>query len=91
VARYFETFGNFLREARLAAELSQAAVAQAFRFDQQLISNWERGLSAPPVRTLKKFAKLYGISVEDLYERLMEDSLRRTRLRLEAEIRRVAK
>lgn len=89
--RYFAKFGQVLKEARVAAHLSQTTAASALNYDQQLLSHWERGLSAPPVRILRKIAKLYDIQVDDLYALLMEDSLRRTRLRLEEQIRKSAR
>jgi transcriptional regulator with XRE-family HTH domain len=85
--RYFEKFGHLLKKTRTAAGISQTEVARALRYDQQFISNWERGIAAPPVRVLHKIAKLYEVRVESLYELLMEDSLRRTRLQLEEQIR----
>lgn len=84
---YFERFGAYLKEARAAAGLSQSEVAGSFQYDQQLISNWERGVSAPPVRLLRKLAKLYNVPVDDLYQMLLDDAVLRTRLRLESEFR----
>ena len=89
--RYFERFGGYLKKSRVAATLSQATVASALRYDQQFISSWERGLSAPPVRVLRKIAGHYGVPLEELYDLLIEDSIRRTRMQLEDEIRKATK
>jgi transcriptional regulator with XRE-family HTH domain len=89
--RYFEKFGRHLKKARVAAKISQAAVARVLRYDQQFVSNWECGISTPPIRIMQRIARLYHCSVDELYELLMEDSLLRTRLQLEDEIRRFAR
>ncbi|MCB0378100.1 MAG: helix-turn-helix transcriptional regulator [Bdellovibrionales bacterium] len=55
-------FNEFLREQREAAGLSQKEVATKLGYSSaQFISNWERGISAPPVKILRKLAKLYNV------------------------------
>lgn len=57
-----DSFGIFLKEKRIAAGLSQMAVAVELGYTtSQFISNWERGLSKPPIKMFKKIAKLYKI------------------------------
>ena len=51
----------------------------------QYVSNWERGLTTPPGRTLRKLADLYQIPAEQLYEVILEYTLARTREDLEKE------
>lgn len=49
-----------LKEKRLAAGLSQSDVAKALGYTSaQFLSNQERGLSRPSVKSLKALAKLY--------------------------------
>ncbi len=70
------TLGSFLQSKRLAANLSQAAVARHFGYSTpQFISNWERDLSTPPVEILKKIAVLYGISGEEILEMVIEQKI----------------
>lgn len=60
---------SFLREKREAAGLSQRDVADKLHYTTaQFISNWERGVSNPPVMTLKRLGDLYHISSEELFE-----------------------
>jgi transcriptional regulator with XRE-family HTH domain len=67
---------DYLRDARLKANLSQKFVADELSYTTaQFISNWERGLSLPPVNVLKKIAALYKISDEELFEVFLEQSI----------------
>ena len=38
----------------------------------QFISNWERGLSQPPIPTIRTLAKLYKIEAEVLFNVILE-------------------
>ena len=73
-----KTLAESLKQAREDAQLSQRQVADALGYQSaQFISNWERGISSPPMKTLKKLGELYSISAEGLYDILVEDTLRR--------------
>ena len=55
--------GNFLRKSREKAELTQWSVAHALEYTTaQFVSNWERGVSLPPLDTLPKLATLYRVT-----------------------------
>jgi transcriptional regulator with XRE-family HTH domain len=73
-----KTLALFLKQAREKAEISQRQVADELGYQSaQFISNWERGISSPPMKTLKQLGELYRVSAEDLYEIMVEDTLRR--------------
>lgn len=60
---------EFLKNKRLNAGLSQRDVADKLGYSTpQFISNWERGVSHPPISALKKLGDLYKVSAEDLFE-----------------------
>lgn len=60
---------DFLKTKRMGAGLSQRDVADKLGYSTpQFISNWERGVSHPPISALKKLGDLYKISAEDLFE-----------------------
>jgi len=72
-----DLFPDFLRKARLKANLSQAQVGKVFGYGSaQYVSNWERGVSKPPLKTLRKLAELYGVPGDVLYEILLRETLR---------------
>jgi transcriptional regulator with XRE-family HTH domain len=66
----------FLRESRMRAGLSQAQVARKLRYGTaQFVSNWERGVSEPPLKALKTLAKIYSISADELFEIVLQSTI----------------
>lgn len=60
---------DFLKQKRVSAGLSQRDVADKLGYSTpQFISNWERGVSHPPINALKKLGELYKVSADDLFE-----------------------
>jgi transcriptional regulator with XRE-family HTH domain len=63
------TLGSYLQEKRASVGLSQSDVADLFGYSTpQFISNWERGVSDPPVTAFKKLAQIYKASADELFE-----------------------
>ncbi len=78
------TFGQAFKNARSRANLTQKDIADFLGYDSaQLISNIERGLCYPPIKSLKRVSKKYGFNYETLaglavvekYERLKKEWL----------------
>jgi transcriptional regulator with XRE-family HTH domain len=73
--------GAYLREKRERAGYTQSDIAQKLGYSTpQFISNFERGLCAPPMKNLKTFVKLYKISVDEIVNLIIkeqESTLRR--------------
>ena len=77
--------GDFLKKSRLAVGLSQKEVASVLGYkSSQFVSNWERGLSSPPLGTFRELCKLYRTSEKDMFQivreiavKKLEDDLRR--------------
>ena len=53
-------------EAREKAGLSQAAVAEELGVSPPAVCQWEKGKTYPKMPTLRKIAKLYGCTVDEL-------------------------
>jgi len=67
---------KFLKEKRLEAGLSQGEVEKKLGYTSpQFVSNWERGLSQPPVATLRKIAQIYNISANDMFEVMLKATI----------------
>jgi transcriptional regulator with XRE-family HTH domain len=67
---------KFLKEKRLEAGLSQGAVSKKLGYTSpQFVSNWERGLSQPPVATLRKIAQIYNISANDMFDVMLKATI----------------
>ena len=73
IPRNYEKLGLYLREMRLKAELSQREVAQALDYSSaQFISNFERGISVPPLPRMKLLVKLYKLNVNTVIDLTFE-------------------
>lgn len=67
---------KILKDMRENAGLSQADVAEALNYTTpQFISNWERGVSFPPIKVIPKLAKLYKTDREYLFVTLRDAML----------------
>ena len=55
-----------LKAARVNANLTQKAVAKELGISKNSIVNYESYKSRPSVDLAKKFAKLYGMKVDDI-------------------------
>ena len=77
---------GFLKEKRLEAGLTQKAVAEKFGYTSgQFVSNWERGLVMPPLKTIRQLAELYGANLNEIYEMICEETQRVVREQLYSE------
>ncbi len=62
-----EIFSRNLRRLRLQKELTQEQLANRLGVSVQTVSRWECGNTLPDVMLLPVIAKLYGVTVDDLY------------------------
>ncbi|RYZ92595.1 MAG: XRE family transcriptional regulator [Proteobacteria bacterium] len=80
-------FHETLRQLRENAGHSQKNVSHVLGYQSsQFVSNWERGLSDPPVQTLKYLAKLYNIKLKDLAEVFIAYKVSRIRSEIESRL-----
>lgn len=67
---------KFLKDKRNEAGLSQGAVAKKLGYTSpQFVSNWERGLSRPPVATLRKISQIYNISPNEMFDVILQTTI----------------
>lgn len=64
-----QTIGKRLAEIRKSKKLKQMELAEMLNVSQQVISNIERGVTAPDIEQLKKIADIYNISLDQLVGR----------------------
>lgn len=70
------TLANYLKEKRMAAGFSQKDVSDIFGYTSpQFVSNWERGLSQPPIKIIKKISDVYRVSADELFEIYLEQTV----------------
>ncbi len=67
---------QFLKNKRIVAGFSQKDVATKLGYStSQFISNWERGVSQPPLSTLRKLAEVFKINVDEMFNVLLESTI----------------
>lgn len=67
---------KYLKQSRHQAGISQGAVAKKLGYTSpQFVSNWERGLSQPPIPTLKKIARIYNIPADSMFEMTLKTTI----------------
>lgn len=61
--------GAFLKDCRIKKGLTQEQVAKQLRYSTpQFVSNWERGLSQPPLDVLPDLASYYGVDSDEIIQ-----------------------
>lgn len=85
LSRRVTPLAEFLKIARNRASLSQRDVAIRLKYSSaQFVSNWERGVSSPPLRAIRRLATLYQVAEDELYAVMLRETLERA----ESEFRR---
>ena len=70
----FKNIGKRLTKMRKAQGLTQVHVAEKLGYSiSQNISNFERGLSGPPIHQLSKLVKLYKVDSNKLHRFLAKE------------------
>lgn len=62
-----------LRELRERSGLTRAQVAKKLNVDLSCVTHWELGDWRPLRKYHKKLAKMYGVTVDELFESKEED------------------
>lgn len=71
----FTSLGNFLKQKRVSKGLTQRELAEALgNLNSQFVSNWERGLCAPPGHAFQRLIDLLSINRKELVEVMLVDS-----------------
>ena len=61
-------FGNNLKRLRLAKNYTQEQAAEKLNVSSKAISRWECGNAMPDVMLLPEIARLYCVTVDELYK-----------------------
>jgi transcriptional regulator with XRE-family HTH domain len=62
-----------IRQARLAAGLTQQMLAERLGITQGAISQWEKGTARPSISVLKPLASVLGITLDELITEESQD------------------
>lgn len=78
-----DNLGKYFQEKRLKQDLSQKDVASHLGYSTpQFISNWERGISTPPLSAIPQLAKIYKVSPDEMFNKILDMTLRQTKQNL---------
>ncbi len=81
-----EQLAGWLKKSRTQAGLSQKEVASILGYkSSQFISNWERGLSSPPLATLRRLCSLYKVDETAVFKLIRDIAVRKLEADLERE------
>jgi transcriptional regulator with XRE-family HTH domain len=70
--RHYTELGSFLCESREKANLTQREVSIKLGYSSaQFISNFERGIAAPPLQKLKVMVKMYSMPAGTVTRKLL--------------------
>ena len=76
----FQALGVHLQAKRVKAGLSQGNVAKQLGYSSpQFVSNFERGLCAPPLSKLKLLVRLYDMNGEEVLKLMLKEQERHIR------------
>ena len=75
MTQYRPRLGSFIREKRIQAGLTQAALAEQLGYTSQFVANWERDASAPPANRLFELIQILKVDEAEMVEVLAQDSL----------------
>ena len=71
--RHYHKLGAYLQYSRQLSLLTQRKVAQRLGYSSaQFISNFERGIAAPPTWRMKVLAKMYKLDKDRMLELYLE-------------------
>jgi transcriptional regulator with XRE-family HTH domain len=73
LTRNYVALGAYLQEMRAKANLTQREVSLELGYSSaQFISNFERGITSPPLKKLKELIRMYKMPVEKVMNLLIE-------------------
>ncbi|MGZ3652458.1 MAG: helix-turn-helix domain-containing protein [Bdellovibrionota bacterium] len=73
LTRNYVALGEYLQEMRVKAGLTQREVSLELGYSSaQFISNFERGISSPPLKKLKELIRMYRMPVEKVMGLVLE-------------------
>jgi transcriptional regulator with XRE-family HTH domain len=71
--RNYVALGEYLQEMRIRANLTQREVSLELGYSSaQFISNFERGISSPPLKKLRELIRMYKMPVEKVMNLVLE-------------------
>ena len=64
--------GEKIAQLRKDKNMTQSELAEKMCITDKAVSKWERSLSSPDIRTIKKLAEVFDVSIEELMGEVAE-------------------
>lgn len=64
--------GEKIAQLRKDKNMTQSELAEKMCITDKAVSKWERNLSSPDIRTIKKLAEVFDVSIEELMGEVAE-------------------
>ena len=64
--------GEKIAQLRKDKNMTQSELAEKMCITDKAVSKWERNLSSPDIRTIKKLAEVFDVSIEELMGEVTE-------------------
>lgn len=55
-----------IKQLREAADMSQEYLARQLAVSRATVANWEAGINEPTAKNIKKLAKVFGLTTDEL-------------------------
>ncbi len=79
---------EFLKGQRIRKGFSQKQVSDELGYSSaQFISNWERGVSTPPLNAIKSLARLYKVRDSQIFRMIVDETIEKTKDALEQQFK----
>ena len=59
--------GKNIKQLRLHKKMTQSQLAERLGVSSQAVSKWEKDINAPDIALLPEIAKIFGVSIDDLF------------------------
>lgn len=70
----YNNLGEYLKEKRLSGSFTQIELSEKLKVHVQFVSNWERGLCAPPGHCFDQLITVLKLNREHLVTAMVADS-----------------
>lgn len=78
--RDYTKLGEYLAKGRESKNITQKTVSEVLNYSSaQFVSNFERGISAPPIKKLKVLMKMYGLDKKKVFSLYTGPLLKKTK------------
>ncbi len=92
VDKRFERLAVYFKNVRLQRGMSQLELARQLGFQSaQIVSNWERGLCAPPMNAMVKMVSMFSLAQNEVMDMILEENKKLLEMQFSGEAKKRSK